>query len=153
MKGPYPKETGVPQALLLPGSFTIHVKGCFLLRSKKVLVTEPLPGSGFCFSFFNWRKIALRYFVDFCHTAVKTSGNYTHLTSLPPLLPSPHPCMSGRALCIIEQPVTSYQSYVWSYGRVYVSIWLSPFIPLSPSLTVFTSLLPISASTFLQPVL
>ena len=49
MKGPYPKEIGVLQALLLPGSFTIHVKGCFLLLNKKVLVTEALPGSDFCF--------------------------------------------------------------------------------------------------------
>lgn len=49
MKEPYPEEIGVLQALLLPGSFTVHVKGCFLLLNKKALVTEPLPGSGFCF--------------------------------------------------------------------------------------------------------
>lgn len=49
MKETYPEEIGVLQALLLPGSFTIHVKGCFLLLNKNVLVTEPLPGSGFCF--------------------------------------------------------------------------------------------------------
>ena len=39
------------------------------------------------FKFFNWRRIALQNVVVFCHTSTRISHRYTHVPSLPDLLP------------------------------------------------------------------
>ena len=71
---------------------------------------------------------------------MQISHNYTHITSLltlPPLPPS-HPSKSEHQSGL---PV--------SYSILYMSMLLSPFIPLFPSPIVSTGLLSVSVSPFL----
>ena len=62
--------------------------------------------------FFNWRKIALQYCVGFCHPTMRISHNYTFITSVLNLLPSPshssRPSQSAR-LGFLCYTATSYQ--------------------------------------------
>ena len=51
--------------------------------------------------FFNWKKIVLQSYVDFCCTTMQISHNFTYVcifppTPLPPLLPS-HPSRSSQS--------------------------------------------------------
>jgi len=51
----------------------------------------PCWSSIFFFNFFNWRIMALQYFVVFCHTSTRISHRYTHVPSHPNLPPISHP--------------------------------------------------------------
>ena len=85
---------------------------------------------------------------------MQISSNYTHissLSSLPPLclLPPSHPSRSSwrarlGSLCYIA---TSHQLSV--LHMIYMSMLLSSFVPLFPSLIVSTNPFSISASPFL----
>ena len=94
--------------------------------------------------FLNWRIIALRYCVSFCHTSTRISHRYTHISSFlnsPP--PHPIPPLQGVTEHWVELPLTHSKfplAISFTHGDVYVSILFSPFVPPSPSPTVATSL-------------
>ena len=93
-----------------------------------------------CVCVFNWRKIALQCCVGFCHKTSQISRYYTHLPSFSSFPPSPKPLWfitePGWAPYVTQQRLTSY---LFTPGSVYMSMLLSLFIPLSPSLTASTN--------------
>ena len=96
--------------------------------------------------FFNWRRIALRYCVVFCHTTMQVSRNYTYITCLP----SSHPSRSSDCQAGVPALYSSFQPAIYfTRGSVCMSALLSPFVPPSPSLIVCISPFSTSASLFL----
>ena len=83
---------------------------------------------------FNWMITALQYCVGFCHTSTWISHRYTHAP--PNLPPTSHPI---PPLYIVTEPQfevpESYSKFplaiCFTYGSVYVSMLLSPFVPPS----------------------
>ena len=78
---------------------------------------------------------ALQYCVGFCNTSTWISHRYTHVPPKPPSHLPPHP-----TLYIVTEPQfevpESYSKFpltiCFTYGSVYVSMLLSPFVPLPP---------------------
>ena len=70
---------------------------------------------GFFKFVFNWRLIALRYFVGFCHTT-RMSRRYTYIPSLLDLPPPPLSChrAPSRTPCVIQQLPINYLLYIRS---------------------------------------
>ena len=88
---------------------------------------------------FNWRIIALQYYVGFCHTTTWISLKYTHVPTLPNLPPYPTSLGCHRAPfwapCVIYQPpIIIY----FTYSSVYISVLLCPFFPRYPSSAIAT---------------
>ena len=117
-----------------------------------------------CFSFlmvffvfifiFDWKIIALQYFVGFCHTTMWISYKYTYIPSLLSLSPThPHPRLiplsHHRAPSWTPTGILPLAIY-FTYGNVCNSVLLSQFIApsLSPSV-VHKSSLYICVSLFL----
>ena len=141
MKGPYPKEIKGPPSSAASWFFYNPCKMVLLIAEQKGTDhwTHARLCFCFCFKFFNWRKIALQYFVDFCHTAAKPAISI-HISPptlhfFPPLAPE---C---QAELFVLHSILSPASHL-TCGSEHVSARLSPFTPLSPSLTVSTSPFP-----------
>jgi len=98
--------------------------------------------------FFNWKKIALQC-VGFCHTTTRISRNSTYITSLLSSPPFP-PC---HPLVITERqaglPISFTLAICFTHDSLFMSMLLSPSVPLFPYPTVSTSPFSVSASPFL----
>ena len=103
--------------------------------------------------FFNWRIIALQYWVHFCHISVNQPRVYMcPLRFEPPSHLPPHLTPLGCLERQVELPAL-YSIFLlaicFTYGNLCVSMLLSQFVPASPSHTVCTSLFTMSASLLL----
>ena len=100
---------------------------------------------------FNWRIIALQYYVGFCHISTCISLRCTYvpslLTSFPP--PNPPSCHRAPDLSSLHHTADFHWLSSFTYGNVYVSTLVTQFIPLSPSCTMSSSLFSMSASPLL----
>ena len=104
---------------------------------------------------FNWRIIALKCYIGFCHTSTCISHRYTHVPSplnVPPLsnlIPPFYVVTEHQA----EIPVL-YNNFplaiYFTYGNVFISILLSQFVPPAPALPVSTNLFCTLESLFLS---
>ena len=89
--------------------------------------------------FFNWRIIALKHGISFCHTQTWISHRYTYIPSLlktPSHLSPFHSSRLSQRLSLnwIEFPVSHNKfslSIYFIYGNMYVSVLFSQFIPPS----------------------
>ena len=83
---------------------------------------------------FNWRIIALQYYVGFCHISTCISLRCTYvpslLTSFPP--PNPPSCHRAPDLSSLHHTANFHLLYGFTYGKVYVSMLLSQFVSPSP---------------------
>ena len=97
---------------------------------------------------FNWRIIALQFCVAFCHTSTWISHRYTHVASLlnlPPTFQGCHRGLGWAPMSYSKFPLAIY----FIYGKVYVSMLLSQFVPPFLSPAVSTNLFSMSVSLFL----
>ena len=75
--------------------------------------------SFFFFNLFFWNRFFLQCCVDFCHTTMQISHNYTYIPIVPSLLTYSHPVLPGHhrardwAPCATQQLPTSSPSYAW----------------------------------------
>ena len=84
-----------------------------------------------CWSFFNWRIIALHNFVVFCHTS-RFSHRYTHVPSLPSPSPShPSACHNTHVWVsrVIQLIPIGYLFYIWYCKFLCFSLHTSPLVP------------------------
>ena len=82
---------------------------------------------------FNWRIIALQYFVVFCHTSTRISHSYIHVP-FPPKSPSHpiYPSSLSPCLSSLSHKTNSHWLSILHFVRS-VSMLLSPYISPSPS--------------------
>ena len=96
----------------------------------------------YCFIFlnvfiFNWRIIALQYYIGFYQISTWISHRFTqvpsHLNILPPPSPShPSRLLLSPGLCSLSHTACSHWLSIL-HMVMYVSMFLSPYLPPSPS--------------------
>ena len=87
---------------------------------------------------FNWRMIALQYYVGFCHTSIWISHRYTYVPSLFYLLPHPTPSHPSRLLQSLSLSFLSHTAnshwlfYTWQCICFYAILSIRPTLSFFP---------------------
>ena len=105
------------------------------------------------FKNFNWKIIALQYCVAFSHISTWINHRYTYVLCPLKLPSTSYPILHLSVVtehwiwapCVIQHIPTVY---LFAYSNVYVSMLFFQFISPSPSPTVSSSLLSMSASQY-----
>ena len=82
---------------------------------------------------FNWRMIALQYYIGFCHMSIWITHRYTYAPSLFYLPPHPTPLGCYRAWVWVSWVTQQISTGYFTHDSVYVSMLFSPFVLPSPS--------------------